>query len=236
METDMTTNADIGYDTSFAIETAPGVFTDLEEVFETNPPDVTIDQTQATHFKSPGRAREYIPTLSDNGTASASMNYVPNSPTDQLLHNLAATKDKKTMRITYPNGVTITFLGSVSGYSKNIPLDDRMIAEVEFKVSGVVALAAAAAPTNTVLPAISGTVQEGQTLTAFPGTWTNSPTFSYQWQEDDSGFVNIAGATGQTFVPTTAEVGNALRVVVTGTNSAGSASANSAATVVVAPA
>ena len=236
METDMTTNADIGYDTVLAIETSAGVFTALAEVFEVTPPEIAIDQVEVTHFKSPGRSREYIPALSDNGTAAASMNYVPNSATDQLLDGLVGTGDVKTIRITYPNGATVTFSGFVSGYSKAIPVADRMTAEVQFKVTGAITLAAAAAPTNTVLPAISGTVQEGETLTAFPGTWTNSPTFSYQWQEDDGGFVNIAGATGQTFVPTTAVVGNALRVVVTGTNSAGSASATSAATVVVAPA
>ena len=139
----MTTNADIGYDTVFAIKVS-GSFVDLAEVFEVTPPEIAVDQVEVTHFKSPGRSREYIPALSDNGTASASMNYVPNSATDQLLDGLLTSGDVEEMRITYPNGVTVTFDAFVSGYSKSIPVADRMTAEVQFKVTGAVVLAAAA--------------------------------------------------------------------------------------------
>ncbi len=138
----MTTNADIGYDTVFAIETAVGVFTALAEVFEVTPPEISVDQVEVTHFKSAGRSREYIPALSDNGTASASMNYVPNSATDQLLDGLLTSGDVVKMKITYPNDATVTFDAFVSGYSKSIPVADRMTAEAQFKVSGAVVLAA----------------------------------------------------------------------------------------------
>lgn len=138
----MTTNADIGYDTVFAIETSAGVFTALAEVFEVTPPEITVDQVEVTHFKSAGRSREYIPALSDNGAASASMNYVPSSATDQLIDTLLGSGDVSTMRITYPNGATVTFDAFVSGYSKSIPVADRMTADVQFKVTGAVTMAA----------------------------------------------------------------------------------------------
>jgi NAD/NADP transhydrogenase alpha subunit len=139
----MTTNADIGYDTVFAIKVG-ATFVDLAEVFEVTPPEVSVDQVEVTHFKSPNRSREYIPALSDNGTASASMNYVPNSTTDQTLDTLLTSGDVAEMRITYPNGVTVTFDAFVSGYSKSIPVADRMTAEAQFKVTGDVTMAAAA--------------------------------------------------------------------------------------------
>lgn len=90
---------------------------------------------------------------------------------------------------------------------------------------------ALAAPTNTTLPAISGIAQTGQVLTAYEGVWTGAPTFTYQWQHDTAGnntFTNIAGATNRTFTAVAGDVGNKLRVQVTGTNAAGATPAASA--------
>lgn len=87
-----------------------------------------------------------------------------------------------------------------------------------------VASAMASAPTNTVLPAISGVVETGEVLTAFPGVWTGNPTLTYQWQADDAGndtFADISGATSATFTALVGNVGDALRVEVTGVNAEG---------------
>ena len=94
--------------------------------------------------------------------------------------------------------------------------------------TGAVA-AAGSVPVNTVLPAISGTPQVGQTLTATNGTWTNSPTsFTYQWNRAGSA---ISGATASAYVPVSADVGNILTISVTATNGFGSSTpATSAAT------
>lgn len=85
-----------------------------------------------------------------------------------------------------------------------------------------------AAPVNTVIPAITGTVQAGQTLTVSNGSWTNSPTgYSRQWKRNG---VNIANATSVTYVPVTADVGEVLTCTVTATNGGGSTPRTSAAT------
>lgn len=232
------TNANIGYNTRFAIENAPGsgVFVELAEVYSVTPPEMTVDQVEVTHMQSPGRSREYIAALSDNGTAQAEMNFVPNSATDQRLEALRAAGTVLAMRITYPNGVRVTFSAFVATYSKGVPVADRMTATAGFKVTGNVLITAGAAPVNSVLPAISGTVQAGQTLTAFPGVWIGGPTFAYQWQEQiTAAWTNISGATAQTLVvPGGSTVGRPLRVQVTATNAVGSATATSAATVNVA--
>lgn len=87
------------------------------------------------------------------------------------------------------------------------------------------------APVNTLLPSIAGIAQQGETLTALDGSWSNDPTsFTYQWQEDDTGWANIDGATGKTFTPAAGQVGNPIRVIVTAVNGAGSTSATSGAT------
>ncbi len=85
---------------------------------------------------------------------------------------------------------------------------------------------------------MTGVAQQGQTLTASPGTWTGNPvpTYTYQWQRCDTAganCVNIASATAQTYQPVAADVGATVRVNVTATNSAGTSTAPSAATATV---
>lgn len=87
---------------------------------------------------------------------------------------------------------------------------------------------AGAAPVNTVLPAISGIAQEGQTLTAFPGVWTGGvDSYAYQWESEG---VAIPGATTNEYEVVVGDVGDGLTVVVTATNAAGSTNAESAVT------
>jgi hypothetical protein len=95
-------------------------------------------------------------------------------------------------------------------------------------------------PANTAPPTISGTAQDGQTLTASPGTWTGTQpiSYAYQWQRCDSNGSNCAGVTGATAVTYTlasADVGDTLAVLVTASNAGGKVSATSSPTAVVQP-
>jgi hypothetical protein len=91
------------------------------------------------------------------------------------------------------------------------------------------------APANTAAPTISGTVREGETLTAANGSWSGSTpiTFTYRWQRCNSSGGNcdkISGATAQTYRLGHDDAGHTIRVAVTATNAEGSASAVSSAT------
>ena len=93
-------------------------------------------------------------------------------------------------------------------------------------------------PTNSSAPVVSGTTTEGNVLQATNGTWngTDPVSFTHAWQScaaDGSGCAAIAGATAVQYQLTTAEVGRRVQVAVTGTNSAGTATATSALTAVV---
>jgi hypothetical protein len=81
-------------------------------------------------------------------------------------------------------------------------------------------------PVNTVAPAITGTAQEGQTVTCSTGTWTGTPTitFAYQWKRNAS---NIGSATNSTYTLVTADVSQSITCQVTATNGSGSANATS---------
>ncbi|MCW2963514.1 MAG: hydrolase family protein [Actinomycetia bacterium] len=105
-------------------------------------------------------------------------------------------------------------------------------------VAGLSNAASSAVPVNTVEPKISGTAQEGQTLSATSGTWTSSTTLSYayQWRRCDAqgaGCANIGGADTSSYLVKHADIGDTLRVRVTAKNTDGSAQSTSNQTPVV---
>jgi hypothetical protein len=88
-------------------------------------------------------------------------------------------------------------------------------------------------PTNSVLPAITGTTTHGNTLTCSTGTWTQSPTsYSYQWVSG-VGYVGAAGVGQNTYVLQVSDEGNKMKCIVTASNAVGIAVATSAQTATV---
>jgi len=105
-------------------------------------------------------------------------------------------------------------------------------------VAGFSHAASTVAPVNTAEPAISGTAENGQTLTSSSGTWTSSSTISYayQWRRCDAlgnGCASIGGADTSSYLVRSADVGNTLRVRVTAKNADGSTASTSNQTAVV---
>jgi hypothetical protein len=90
-------------------------------------------------------------------------------------------------------------------------------------------------PVATSPPSTVGNAHRGTAVVARPGVWSNSPAgYAYRWQrQDGGGWDDIAGATGQSYLPTSDDLGLRLRVVVVATNDDGSASAASAPTLPV---
>jgi hypothetical protein len=103
--------------------------------------------------------------------------------------------------------------------------------------AGVIALATdrpAEPPTNGGAPSLSGTLEDGHTLSADPGAWsgTQDISYTYQWQRCDAAGSNcsdIPGATDSTYDAGASDVGHTLQVVVTATNTEGTAMATSSA-------
>lgn len=95
---------------------------------------------------------------------------------------------------------------------------------------------AAAVPSNTASPHISGTQNfngfalafVGNHLSVNTGSWTQSPTsFAYQWLQCDSTYsncTNIPGATSNAYTLASSDRGHTVRVVVTAHNAAGDSS------------
>ena len=105
-------------------------------------------------------------------------------------------------------------------------------------IAGFSNAASSAAPVNTAEPKVSGTAQEGQTLTATTGTWTSSSTitYAYQWRRCDAqgnGCSSIGGADSSSYQLRSTDVGHTLRVRVTAKNADGSTQKSSNQTDVV---
>jgi len=134
----MTTEVTIGYATTLELENAdsPGDYTQLGEVTNVTPPSDTIDQIDATHMQSPGRRREFISGLIDGGEGSFDLNYVPGSTTDDLINAWISSGDTRNLKITYPNHVTETFPAIPTGYTRNVPVDDKMSSTLTAKKAG----------------------------------------------------------------------------------------------------
>lgn len=140
----------------------------------------------------------------------------------------------------YPNHESLESYGGLQSAPWQINYDDQVVGTSLAAVENALPTGGATAipPANTTPPSASGSTVQGQVLTAANGVWTGTPapTFTYQWQDCNSSGAscsNITGATSQLYTLTSPDVTHTLKVVVTGTNSAGSASATSAHTAVV---
>lgn len=94
-----------------------------------------------------------------------------------------------------------------------------------------------ATPKNTAVPAISGTAQVGQVVTASTGTWEDnlSPITAYAYQWKNAG-VNLVGngATTNAYTLQATDEGDNITCTVTATNAKGATAATSAAVVPIA--
>ncbi|HEY4450884.1 MAG TPA: hypothetical protein VGN13_04730 [Solirubrobacteraceae bacterium] len=94
-------------------------------------------------------------------------------------------------------------------------------------------------PSNTLLPSITGVLQDGNLLTVGTGSWSGSGpiTYSFRWQLCNSlglGCLDISGAKGASLALNAGDIGGTLDVVVTATNAAGSTSVTTPVTGLIA--
>ncbi|MGO9788742.1 MAG: hypothetical protein ACLP8S_04185 [Solirubrobacteraceae bacterium] len=122
--------------------------------------------------------------------------------------------------------------GSFEGHFGLVACPDTQVCLAFGEDGGVftyIPSAPASKPSNTSPPIISGTTTVGQNLTSSTGAWSGTApiSYSYQWQLCTGSCSDIGGATSSSYLVIAADVGAKLEVVVTATNTAGSAQATS---------
>ena len=135
-------NVVIGYGAAVTFKIGVATAVPLGEVISIGLPNPQQSDVEATHFTSPGRAREYIPGLIDNGEIAIGINFDAGSATDDLVNEAMAETSPIEVAITVPTSSgtdqKFTFPGVVKGFEKEIPVDDRQTATITIRVAGAV--------------------------------------------------------------------------------------------------
>lgn len=178
--------------------------------------------------------------LTNAGDADVEVARDPSDAGQDVLRSIAGNPDKYAFKIVYDDGLngntgTVTYNRGLvlgprrpNGRNEDFILEIFTLAMVQEEIT-VDPLSGGTAPANTVLPAITGTAQVGQTLTVDDGTFTGDATITYSYQWYAAG-VAISGATSATYDLTASEEGKIITARVTAINDAGTAFAFTDAT------
>lgn len=141
------TGAKTGWGGEFHLASAADVLTELDEVVSFTLPNSVVETLDATHLKSPGRKREKIAGLIDDGDIQVVVNYIPGGATDVLVRAAKADGAIRDFMAVVPRTTAnweITGTGIVTGWDRGeIVADGVMRGTITLTVSGDQAEAAA---------------------------------------------------------------------------------------------
>ncbi|MDZ4373560.1 MAG: phage tail tube protein [Phenylobacterium sp.] len=129
-----------GYGAAFEVETTLNAndWVRLGHVKGMTRPDEETEQGDATHMESEDGYREFISLLTDGGSVSVTLNYLPGGDTDDYVRGWRAARARRRCRMIYPNAVFDLFKGNVTNYGGEVSVDAVMESELTLKVAGAV--------------------------------------------------------------------------------------------------
>jgi hypothetical protein len=136
----------------------------------------------------------------------------------------------QTTLIRAVGGLTGTFAGVPDGaVVATTPVSSctyKSYVRINYTATDVTAtVVGGAPPVNAGAPSVSGTAQQGQTLTVVQGSWTDSTSVTDSWQDCDVSGANCSTVgTGPSYVLGAGDVGHTVRVLETASNANGPAS------------
>lgn len=140
------TEARIGWGGRLYVATndTEATLTEITEVTECGFPADEVDEAEATHLRSPGRRKEFVPGLIDGGEFTATRNYIPGDASDLLLSAALETGTTRKVRIVVPDNSgtgTADWNFVVSAFIKKYAPDtmsagDVVRSTITFRVTG----------------------------------------------------------------------------------------------------
>lgn len=111
------------------------VFTAIGSVTSVSGPEIERETYDVTAHDSVDGWREFIGGLKDAGEVSIEVNYDPRVH-DDLIDDFEDTKPRN-YKMVFPGGIGEWDLNLImTGFSQQAPVDDKLSAELKFKVSG----------------------------------------------------------------------------------------------------
>lgn len=138
----MTTSAIWAYGSKLQIGDGGGteVFTDVAEIVELTPPAMSRDEIEVTSHASADGYREFISGFRDGGEVSFKANWLPTNAThDGTTGVLESFNDNANhnWKIILPSSlVTISFVGFLTAFEPDLPLEEQAQLSGTIKVSG----------------------------------------------------------------------------------------------------
>jgi hypothetical protein len=126
----------IGYSTTIAVANSSGAFVTLAEVTDLTPPGQSVDELDATHMASTDSTRDLTSGLTDPGDMSCELNFIPGGAVETFIFEWGASRQRRAVRITFPNLEALNFNAFVTGFVPANPNDGKLTATLTCKVTG----------------------------------------------------------------------------------------------------
>lgn len=116
---------------------SPESFTDIAQVINIIPPQLSRETIDTTHLESADGYNEYIPGMREGGEVTFTLGYEKNGTGQSDIRGDFDSDANVNYKVTYPNGATWEFTGFVTGLSPSeVANNERVTESVTIKVTG----------------------------------------------------------------------------------------------------
>ena len=116
--------------------TSGGTFASVGSIRDVVPPPLSRDAVESTDMDSPERWNEYIGGMKDAGELSFDMTFDPGSSEHTAFMTDLNTDEAGYYKLIFPDSSEWGFSALLTGYEPDVPIKEKMTANVTFKLSG----------------------------------------------------------------------------------------------------